>query len=443
MRILIVSHYFAPYQVMGAMRMSKLAKYWHGKGYEVRVISASNQPLRKSLPLEIPADKVVYTYWPYLKPYLERLVLRKPPSDAPPKPTAPRKGPSLKSRLAFYYKTITNFPDGYISWYPWALQAGRKLLANWKPDFILASAPPNTCLLVASKLSREFKVPWFADMRDLWLEDPYRVYPFKYPSWRNALENRLEQQVLGQAKGLITVSEPLAKVLRHKYRQPVQVITNGFDPQDYPTQQGLAQGGPLQILYTGTLYEGGRDPTPLMEAMQMLRLSPQQIELVFMGPPQLHQSPERFEYLMKSYEQMVQTVAQGFGVQHLVKARPPVTFKESVRLQTQADVLLLLIRNHPSEEGVFTGKVFEYVGASRPILAIGPSNNVAIQLVQERGLGLASQEPSQIAQWLQGLLQQKANGGIPNLPPSAKVGLSRNEQFEQMERFMLGVLGER
>lgn len=437
MQILIISHYFAPYQVMGAIRMSKLAKYWHGCGHEVRVIAGNNQPFPRTLPLEIPVSQVYYTHWLYFNG-LERLFTRKSAGTSPQSAPTPSSGRNLRELATFYFKTLTNFPDGYIGWYPWALSMGRELLRSWRPDFILASAPPNTGMMVASRLSQEFGVPWFADFRDLWMDDPRRAYPFEYPSWREGLEQRLERHTLRSASGFTTVSEPLARILRGRYPQPTQTVMNGFDPDDYlepPTDQLPSEPRALQVLYPGQLFVGGTDPSPLLEAMA--RLKPHcLVELRFFAPPQLRQDPARFESKFRAYSDYVMSLAGRYGVAEQVSVQPPVPFGQSLQAQRAADVLLLLVRRDPSERGTFTGKFFEYVGASRPILAIGPEDNVAVEMVRERSLGLSSSHPAEIASWLERLVEHKRQGRVPGPPEAAKQGLARSEQFEVLEQFI-------
>ena len=102
--------------------------------------------------------------------------------------------------------------DQEIGWLLFALRDGRKILRDWRPDLIYASATPATSLLVARRLSRNHGIPWVAELCDLWVDSHY----YRYFGWRHVLENRLERATLGTATAIVTVSEPLAKTLRGK-----------------------------------------------------------------------------------------------------------------------------------------------------------------------------------------------------------------------------------
>jgi hypothetical protein len=129
------------------------------------------------------------------------------------------------------------------------------------------------------------------------------------------------------------------------------------------------------------------------------------------------------------------------GLTDAVRIHPWVPHEESLRLQGTADVLLLPMWNHPSEIGVFTGKLFEYVGSRRPILAITSPANVAARLIRARRLGFAGTDPAEIAAQLQRWSDQKEREGqIRDLPASSTKGLTRQDQTRNLETFLEGIV---
>ena len=57
------------------------------------------------------------------------------------------------------------------------------------------------------------------------------------------------------------------------------------------------------------------------------------------------------------------------------------------KYQLKTQVLLLCINNVPSARGIITGKIFEYLQAKRPILAIGPEDGDAAEILKNTNSG--------------------------------------------------------
>jgi hypothetical protein len=428
MRLLIVSYFFPPYNTIGAVRVGKTAAYLARWGHDVRVLSADDQPLQASLPVEIDESRVTRTPWHNVNAPIEWAAGGRARVAAQGMSSGARPG-SLKSLLGRWYKTVVNLPDGQIGWLPHATKAGEQLLEDWRPDLILASAMPPTSLIVAERLARKFNIPWVAEMRDLWVDEG----SYQQPWWRRSLEKRWERQLLRSTAGIVTVSEPLAEHLKAEYRKPTTVVLNGYDPSDFEQASAHESVSPrrphahqLQIAYTGMIYAGRRDPGPLFQALGQLGSAAQGVRVDFFG-----------RYLQPVIEQ-----ARAHGVSDQVQVHDSIGYHESLRVQQQSDLLLLLIDGDPRQRGVYTGKLFEYLGARRPILAIGPRDNVAARLILDRGAGVVLSDPHEIAQQLLRWLHQKETGTIASLSASVLTGLTRAEQVRQLERFLLDRLVE-
>jgi len=416
-RILIVSYFFPPYNTIGAVRVGKTAKYLCRFGHDVRVLTAFDQPIPTGLPLEVPEECLISTQWINVNRPIE-LALGGRKRVATQGYSVSGRASSVAKRFGAVYKHLINIPDGQIGWYPYALSKGRRLLRSWKPDVIFASAMPWTSLLVAQTLSNEFKIPWIAELRDLWTDNPYS----DLPQWRRIIDTKLESKLLSSTSGLVTVSDPLAQSLLERFSLPVEVVYNGFDPEDYPppTEVRLGGGTELRIVYTGMIYPGRRDPSPLFEAIAQLGVRAKSIKVSFYG----------------RYLDIVRPLAQHYGVEESVEVHAPVPYREALRIQAEADMLLLLLWDSPHEKGTFTGKLFEYLGARRPILAVGPIGNVASDLIQSLQAGVVSTDPDVLANQLQTWLAQKhEKGGIPQ-PCSDISRFTREHQTRVLESFL-------
>ena len=248
------------------------------------------------------------------------------------------------------------------------------------------------------------------------MEDPYS----DVPALRRWIDRMLEDWCVRPARQVVTVSEPWAEDYVARWGKPVVVAYNGFDPDDYDELAGVVPNSDdrLQILYTGILYPERRDPTPLFKALQKMDDVRDRISVRFYGAKIAQLGP----------------IIEAHGLQDIVSVESRVTFKESLRLQRQADVLLLLQWNNVLEAGNVPGKVFEYFAARRPVLGIGYEHGVPARLLRERNAGLVVNDPDRIADYLRGLLAQKKSAeGIPLLPETGIAGLSRPEQYAGIE----------
>ncbi|MGD1876734.1 MAG: glycosyltransferase [Kiloniellaceae bacterium] len=434
MKVLIVSWFFPPSNTIAAVRLGKLAKHLAGSGIDLRVLTGRNPPYAQTLPLEIDDGWIVRTSWwdvnapPRLA--MRMLARRRPASPATTPAAAPAPGaqkPSgLRSRLSHLYELLLNFPDRFVGWMPAARSAGVDLAGKWRPDIIFASGPPFTTLLVGYLISRASGIPLVVEFRDRWSDDPY--YP--PPKWRRKLEAWLETRIVRHASALTTVSEPWAATFRERFAKPVVVIANGYDEEDFKgrTGEGWPDPAVLRIVYTGGIYPGYRDPSPLFAAIARLPQPGNAVEVHFFG----------------SDPAAVTTLARAQGVEANVKIHSQISHAEALDKQLSADVLLLMQWDDPREQGNVPGKFAEYLGARRPILVLGLANGVPATVVRERSAGAASTDPDALAEQLQSwLATKKTLGTLPPLPDSAVAGFSRASQAGKLAALFHEVLDPR
>lgn len=437
MRILLLTWFFPPTNAIGAVRTGKFARHLMQEGHDLRVVAVRNTELPTGVPLEIPSSQVIYTPWfdvnsaPRALNRLLRPGHRSPArAAAPAAPSAlraPAPGRSRLHRAAQLYTAAINLPDRQIGWLPWALWGLRRACTDWRPDLLFASGPPFTAFLAARRASRRLGVPWVAELRDRWVDDPYD----DDPPWRAAALARLERVTLGSASALVTVSEPWAEWYRQKYAKPVATIYNGFDPDETgDTEEKVCWSapGPLTIVYTGVIYPGFRDPAPLFNALRHIPRAAERLRVVFYGTAPDHVRP----------------IAAACGVLPLVELRPAVPRAEALRIQRAADILLLMQWTDPRDQGHIPAKLFEYLAALRPILGLGLGAGVPARLIRERAAGCFSNDPEVIVAQLKSWLAiHEQDGRVPDLPAEARLGLSRPEQYARLEDFLADLLRER
>ncbi len=417
MKILFVSFCFPPYNNMGAVRVGKMAKYLASFGHQIKVITAQAQPFPENLTVEVAHQHIVYAPWRKIAPShaLRKKVLY-PGNTAG---ISGRRIGGFREGLGRMYRTLFCFPDEYAGWRLPAIEAGRGILDSWKADLIFASANPCTAFFAASSLSKSYDIPWIAECRDLWVDNQY----YSYPRIRRIVDAAAERKILSSAAALVTVSEPLAQALRTKFDKPVEVVFNGFDPCDYPpdSQSCRTEEDALVISYTGTLYEGKHNPELLFEAIRMLGPEGKNIRVVFYG----------------SYSARFHQLSAKYGIEAQVEIHDPVSHDQALLKQARSDILLLLLWNDSRQRGILTGKFFEYIGARRPILAIGALQGDVVELISARKLGVCSCDSAEIAGYLRKFLaQKKENGCIPAPPAHSGDGFTRREQAVRLDLFI-------
>ena len=427
-KILIVSFSFPPSNVVGAIRVGKLARYLYHHGYDVRVLTSIVEG-DESLPLEIPRERVCAEYRPrghWLDP-LVRCFRRRPTAPLGGVGETPAIETSMPSGAAWgwlqrQYYALSLIPDIRADWIKTAVPAGTRLIKGWRPDIIFASAPPFTGLIVASRLGRTFNIPWVADFRDLWVDNPY----YDEPVWRRPIDVMLECRLVRNTAGLVTVSPVWAEQLRRRHCRPAEVVYNGYAEEDFP-QPPLPEnpGKVLTIRYMGSIYQGFRDPSPLFAAIGLL------------GDE--HRDHVKVEFFGSAVDGVLASATE-YRVRDCVYTSPRVPYRRSLELQMTADVLLLLQWSDKRDEGNLPGKIFEYFYARRPILLIGYEKGVAARMIRERGAGFVSNSPEGIRDKLVGWIEAKRAGRLRRLDPSVYLGLSRDDQFLKIEHLFAKIL---
>ena len=258
-----------------------------------------------------------------------------------------------------------------VAWAPLATREARRLLSGQTFDCVITTSPPESAHLVGLLLGRR-RPAWIADFRDGWCFEPYTVR-FEAKA-ALAVDRWLERRVARAADVTVGVTRPIADDLAERLGTESWFIPNGWDPAavaaDKPDQLRLGEGG-LRLVYTGGLWgEWGRNPEPLFRAMKEVasHADGPQLKLVHAG----NLKPED------------RALIESTGVADLFEHVGQLDRAGALALQRSADVLVLITSRNTSEA---TGKLFEYLAAGKPILALAEANE-AERIVRETHTGV-------------------------------------------------------
>ena len=286
----------------------------------------------------------------------------------------PSVGSPLSRRIErLYWSTysLANFPDPDKGWKEPALEKARELMGRVRYDLILSSSSPVITHIVAEELSREYGIPWVAELRDLWSQN------HNLPSGRTVrrMTTRLERIVLGKAEALVTVNPSMAEELAtlHKDKR-IFSFTNGYDPS-IPVK-GLEKSSKFIMTYTGQIYRGKQDPSLVLEAVSRLidrgKVDRTELEIRFFGP----------------WNEDVDKLTKEMRLEGVVRQMGVVPREESYRRQRESSVLLSFSWEDAERFGVVTLKFYEYLGSGRPILVTkGKPEDVVVKIIESTRCG--------------------------------------------------------
>ncbi len=367
-KVLVIAYYFPPMGLSGVQRTLKFVKYLSKYNWEPTVLTVTPTAyyaLDYSMLRELNDNNIKTVRTNSLDP--TRLFEAGKPVKMPHE--------KLRAFLSAISQTIF-IPDNKIGWKHEALKAAKKLMRQENFDVILSTAPPYTCHLIGAALSREFGVPLVVDYRDAWIDNPKHFY---LTPLHKAAHRFMEKRVLRASGRVITINRRIKELMIRRYRflgyNDIAIIPQGFDPEDFRVEDSLKlpYSDKMRLTYAGTFY---RNITPkyfLRALSEFLKEQPKyrsKVEAVFIGVV-------RKETL---------TMIESLGLQDVVKVFGYLDHKSTVRYLIASDVLWLTVGNGKGEDMISTGKLYEYIGAMKPILGLVP-DGVAKSAVLETGAG--------------------------------------------------------
>lgn len=383
--VLSIIYFFPPIAGSGVQRPLKFVKYMPQFGYEAVVETVKNGycfAYDYNMLDEIPKSTKIYrsnsgeTLW--LRKVIEKVSSfkknKKGSQDKEDTVKSQQSAPGLKARLFDFIDLHFFIPDSKIRWYSHAVKDVDRVLKNEKIDCIYSTSAPFTVHLIALHAKKKTNLPWIADFRDPWVGNA--IMTKNHSERRKRKEAKLEREVITHADKVLMVTEPICERYRKRYpefKDKFITITNGFDGADFKSIEPIKEDK-FTICYTGLL-SNGRTPETLFKAIDIMidknsKLKGK-IKIKFIG----YAAPEYIGLLSK------------YNCGECVENLTYMPHDECVKHLKGADVNLIILPDMESAKGDFTGKIFDYIGAERPVLGIMPSGGVASNLIIDKGMG--------------------------------------------------------
>src|SRR4051794_40459078 len=348
-KLLIITFHFPPMAGAGVFRTLGFVRHLRRFGWESVVVAPprfSSEPLDEALLARVPPETAVY-HVPYPEGAIWNLFHRVYPRNL---------WPSL------------------------AAGAGPPAIRQHRPDAILTSGPPHFAHLVGRHLRRRTGLPWVADFRDPWVASDRTPITWKTGN----RDQRDEQSVMCEADAIVANTPGACDLLCRAYPQyasKMSAITNGYDPEEFTISPAPRRSGStIEIVHTGVIY-ANRSPVPFLDAVKRLDATAlgERVRVRFIG-----------DFLdARQREQVEHRIREGMKASVSLEGRVP--YAEAIRSMAEADVLILL--DSPGRRAGVPGKLYEYIGAGRPILALAEPESDVAWVLRESGLPYRIAQP--------------------------------------------------
>lgn len=387
---LVISASFPPYGGIGAQRVTRFVKYMPSYGWRPIVVTTPPGSTREaqdpSLLTELPPDLPVYRpfYYDYRK--------------------------ITRGEVAKWLSPLQNrylFPDRHKPWNFFAQRTIRRLLREHRVDLLFFDLRPFSTLAMVPVLRRDFGGPIVLTLRDPF---SFNMHLDKKDTGR-AVE--LERQAFSSSDSILCVTPFMVgkyKSLFPEIHERFRFLPNGFDRDDFKNLdlEASRQVGTFTIGYNGSV-------SPV-ETLRPILVALHRIWVQEGIPIHLSvASKDRLEEVTARYPPAAQA--------GLIRFHGFLPHRKSLERLTQCHALLLTLVDSPETEGVYTGKVFEYMAMNKPILLMNRKTSDLANLIQHTRTGIVwnINDEEEIAAGVLNLYRQWRNGGIPHDPDQDRI----------------------
>ncbi len=267
-------------------------------------------------------------------------------------------------------------------------QEASETIIQWKPDFILVSAPPLNLVKLASLLNSKHQVPFLVDFRDfensIILNQSNSITIIERISFY--YRSKYILRYLKHCTHIFTINEEIADYFRFHLNKPTEVIFNGYETSIFDHFKDLNElnSDLFHVSIIGTVYPN-QDLDIFLEAFKQVlsKLPNPLIQFNFIGTDSIHEIGDLIrKEIPKKHLLITKRIPRTEALKYL----------ENSHLVWQPEM--------PGYKGMYTGKIFEYLGAKRPIMIALSVGDVLDKLLEDTQAGYSFKTIEEITSYI-------------------------------------------
>lgn len=411
MNVLIIAYYFPPMGLSGVQRTLKFVKYLPDFGWNPVVLttdSTNYYAYDDSLLNEIPDEVRIY---------------RASESNRKSKSISkPRKFPNyFVQKIGRFITQLFKQPDSKIHWRKFALIQAEEIVKKYDIKAIFATAPPFTDFIIGKEIAEKYDIPLLIDYRDSWVDNPFHYFP---TLWHKNYNINLEKSILTISEKAFVITRYAKELLLKRYRflshDDVVILSHGYDPEDFDKIPKSFNSRKLTLTHSG-LFQDNRTPKYFLKALNEFfkenKSARNDFEIRFIGLMRTSHSK-----LIKRYKLDDVCIQTGY-VSHI----------NAVEHLVESDVLWMTVNDTIRTPG----KLYEYIGAMKPILFIGPKGPVYSLVADTKaGFFASPKNVKEIKSCIEDLYRLWQEGKLPKPDKSNAANYNRKNITAILARYL-------
>ena len=426
MKLLFIVSCFAPKNIIGAVRISKIAKYLVRNGHDITVISPvledydsvdetlECEELKEINRITVPYSKITS---------ISTRIHKRNMSNTSRGQVQNQINDSFKSKI---YRRIRN---DFANWrdYEWTRSVNKTIHRLSDSYDVVFSSYPNLSAHDSAFFAKKTGAAkcWIADFRD-------PVAMESSVGRRHERQVKKQSEIIHHADKAIYVTKAGAAnfICYPEDKHKIAWIPNGFDEEDFKDIKEHVSDGEktnqLVFCYAGGMYGGERDCKPLFKALKNL-----------VDCSEIREDDVLFKYAGPDFR-ILEEQAAAYNLTGILSDVGKISRKESLNMQYTADCVVVATFCYRDGEGAMPGKIYEPIMMKKPILMMVSGSGhqcEAAVFVRTLRAGCSYEEVedkgdvSQIELFIKQLIEDKQKGEQRFMPDDKQLELSRYQNI--------------